>query len=124
MAAQDNLSPQQFFHGSYTEFGDGDLIDPSQPHAMSFPDNSDPAKAYFTNSASNAHLWAARADAKPITQRPPVVYQVATTGDYTHDSHYARAYARGELDPAGVGVNFETRSPLRVVRRLAPEEVK
>lgn len=100
MAAEDNLNPQQFYHGTFHTFSPGDVVDPSEPHAANH-ELSAPGTAYFSSDVSSASFWARRAVTHSAPDASPRVYQVEPLGEFGHDGSVRRGYA--------------TKHPLRVV---------
>lgn len=111
MSADDHLSPQQFYHGTDKDYTPGHLIDPAQPHER-VHDSSVDDVAYFSprrdQAAYYGRLAAKRSnpgsDDEEIGNRVRV-YRVEPTGDYEPDRNDPRR-------------SNQTRSPLRVVKRV------
>ena len=63
MSAQDNLNPEQFYHGSTHHFRRGQVIDPAAPHPRNFASSADD-KFYFDTRPSKAVEYAGLLDAE------------------------------------------------------------
>jgi hypothetical protein len=100
MSAQDNLSPQQFFHGTSHEYSEGALIDPRQPHDRH--SESLNSSVYFTTDVHRAKFYADRSAGKWGGEAR--VYNVEPTGEYHQDFQTRR-----------VPENRMTSAPLRVL---------
>lgn len=114
MSARDNLSPQQFFHGTTKYFRPGDKITPGQPDRWVA---SSPHHVYFTEDRHLASEYAGMRD-DPEPEKPTddrySVYQVRPTGPYERDpNHDGGPASEPEIEP-----NWRSRQPLEVVRRL------
>lgn len=111
------------YHGSGKRYREGDLIDPSQPHKR-IHQQSDPSKAYFSDSLWNARRWADVASPSGNGH----VYEVEPTGHYEEDPHYAGPEENGiyELGDRGMPTRrinaYQTGEPLRVIRRVPRED--
>lgn len=92
MAASDNLSPQQFFHGTAHKFIPGDLVHPAS--AIGGKTNyavSDRRYVNVTTSPGTARWYAEGASLNSGGKRSPRVYEVEPTGDvrpYRADDEY------------------------------------
>lgn len=116
MAAQDNLNPQQFYHGTTADLEPGALISPggTPNHAR-----SDPGAVYMTEHPEHAQNWAAVASRKaeyswmmdrPGTRKFPAhVYQVEPTGPVEPD---------GNTDSRVWPGSYQSAHPLRVLGRV------
>lgn len=75
MSAQENLSPQQFFHGTNREFAPGDLVKPATQLGEDFkpvgPDRSPRAYASGTPDFARKH-----AERRSMAGGTPRTYQV------------------------------------------------
>lgn len=107
------------YHGSGKRYRDGDLIDPAQPHKKVHP-QSDPGKAYFSDSLWNARNWANVASSSGKGH----VYEVEPTGEYEEDPHFSGPEERGIYDLSADPIRrvnaYQTGHPLRVIRRVPP----
>lgn len=105
MSASDNLSPQQFFHGTSARLQPGDYLSPKGANAYGrAEDESGRSHVYFTADKNQAWSYAyARGGSEPH------VYQVEPTGKY-------------EEDPLDLYDSARTRARLRVVRELGEHE--
>jgi sugar lactone lactonase YvrE len=93
MAANDHLSPDQFFHGTHARLSPGDAIEPG--HEPNFPVDGktypEPGQVYFTSSRKHAEGYADRVGSRHgVIGR---VYRVEPTGDY--QPHYSGAFRSG-----------------------------
>jgi rifampin ADP-ribosyltransferase len=101
MSAQDNMNPQQFFHGSRADLNVGDMIEPGMPGNWAA---SSRQHVYFTPDEKVAHGFARRIGKTYGEDDPPHVYTVEPTGKYTNDRDYE-------------GPAFKSKSPLRVTAK-------
>lgn len=79
MAAQDNLNPQQFFHGTRHEFKPGDVAEPGHNDDYESPHTGE--HVYLTSSRKGAADWADDA----YGHGPARVYEVQPTGPIEPD---------------------------------------
>lgn len=102
MAAQDNLSPQQLFHGTKEQLEPGTgMVYPGQPRANGTKGPPRPYNTYMTEDLEIARGYAERAHGAGN----PRVYEVRTFGHY-------------EYDPDQAGPSYRSRDSLRVVREI------
>jgi len=109
MSAQENLNPQQFYHGSNQEFKPGDMLTPAggKAHADSW-DNKDYSPGEYVHTTldpGTAHLVAGR---KNDYEGLGHVYTVEHTGPVEEDKSM-----NADMQSAGAR-NFRTKSPVRV----------
>lgn len=121
MAAEDNLNPQQFYHGTRAALSEGDLIEPG--HRVTNERASDrklsnvgegrrSTYTHATTSLDVAGAYAQRAALPRVgrnwmPQGEAHVYEVAPLGEH-------------EQDPDGrPGVDIRSKHPMRVTKRLS-----
>jgi hypothetical protein len=117
MSAQDNLNPQQFFHG--TDRKGLKYIRPADQTSsgtVHFPDDTDPAYAYASDNPHDAGWYAHEAHIDSGNGRH--VYQVEPLGAVENDPR---------VDDTGSPRNnfagdYRSREGFRVVRRLGRHE--
>lgn len=113
MAAQDNLSPPQFFHGTHAVLKPGDMIEPGH-EANS--DVSIAGKVYFTPQLETARGYAFAGSFRG-EKAGEYTYRVEPTGEH-------------ELDPDGLWArrgeplrgSRMSGHPLRVLGEVRPDE--
>lgn len=118
-AAAEEQAGGPYYHGSGKRYREGDLIDPAQPHKKIHP-QSDPGKAYFSDSYWNAQNWANVASPSGNGH----VYEVEPTGPHEEDPHYSGPEERGIYDLSVSPIKRidvrQTGHPLRVIRKMPP----
>lgn len=105
MAADDNLSDVQFYHGTSHHFDVGGSVDPAQPH----PHNHNASftnSLYFTEHADEAGAYADMAHSRGGPQAERHVYKIQPTGEYHKDMTQRQ------------GGSYTTTKPVKVVDEL------
>ena len=76
MAASDSISQKQFFHGTYEELSEGDVLVPgAQRGVQNFPPKGDNTFVHMVDRPWNAADWASDA-ARKAKKRTIFVYEV------------------------------------------------
>jgi hypothetical protein len=99
MSAEENLNPEQFYHGGNTKRAWGSTIDPSQPHEQVHR-ASLPNQAYLTQRPDEAQAYARMAQKKKGGAMH--AYKVEPQGEVTPDRTVRQ------------GGSFMTRHPVKV----------
>jgi hypothetical protein len=110
MSAQDNLNPQQFYHGTNAQLRPGDALKPN--HRQHLEDSAE-GHIYFTDEARTARMFALNAAAK--FGGSARVYTVQPQGDYEpdpeFDSEIRKNWGNGYRSPNPVAVTGGYRRP-------------
>lgn len=97
MAAQDNLNPQQFYHGTAHPFQPGDVVEPGHPSNWGRLSRRDAVSA--TMSRAEAHDYADTAQRTQSSRgnrdARARVYKVAPIGEYAPGSTMHEIVAKG-----------------------------
>lgn len=107
MAANDHLSPQQFFHGTSQEFQPGDLVDPKREIGVRRGQKSYAFMTANSDAAKNYGQYKADADRMRDLDRTGHAYEVEPTGPYEPDDSVDEKFQA-----------YRSRHPLRVVREI------
>ena len=107
MAASDNLSPVQFYHGTSREFQPGDLVDPKQEIGVRRGQKSHAYMTADADAAKNYGKYKAQADYYRGMETTGHAYEVEPTGAYEPDDTVDEKFQA-----------YRSRHPLRVVREI------
>ena len=120
MAATDDLSPQQFYHGTKADLKPGDLIVPG--HRANFGDRERTTTYVYLTGTLDAATWGAEL---ALGEGPGRIYVVEPTGPIMDDPNLT-----DKKYPGNPTQSYRSREPLRVTGEIthwqghSPEALK